>query len=330
MNAGDLLLRPGLLPLLALAPLLWWALRVLGRASDRRRGLLAGERPAAPGRRRGGSGLFAAGVLCAAAALLDPAFGGEAAALERRGADVVLALDVSRSMEARDVAPSRLEAARGEIGTLVRGAPGDRFGLVAFTGEARVLVPLTEDGPGLAAMADLADGLGFPTGGTDLGAALEEALRLLEAGGGGAGGAVILLTDGEDHGGRGRAAAERCRERGAAVHVLGIGTARGGKIPLAGEGGEAFLRDASGREVVTALDGESLRALAAAGGGVYAEGGRGGGAALDLHRRRILPRARAARAAGEGGGPERRFQWPLLLSLLLFTVDLCGFPARRS
>ena len=104
----------------------------------------------------------------------------------------------------------------------------------------------------LADLAEAADPLSVRRGGTDLGAALDAALGLLE-GQPGEPGAVLLLTDGEDRGGRGLRAARRLADRGIAVHAVGFGTARGSKIAVEGEGagGEAFLRDRAGGEVVS-------------------------------------------------------------------------------
>jgi len=321
------LLRPGLWPLLLAAPVAAAALVLLGRGRSRRRERVAGPRSgklvrggsAVP--RGTGTLLFALGVLCAAAALLEPLGDEKVEAVEERGVDLVVCLDVSRSMLARDVAPSRLESARRAVRELAARARGDRLALVAFAGEARLLVPLTRDGEGLAALADLAGPLSVARGGTDLGAALDTALAALEAGEGGAA-SVILLTDGEDLGGRGREAAARCRERGVVVHTVGFGSSRGGKIPVEGAGGERFLRDEGGREIVTALDPVSLRAVAEATGGTWREAGQGIAVVGDLHEEAVRTAGQKVLGRDERSRRERLFQWPLLGAILLWMGSL--------
>ena len=255
---------------------------------------------------------------------------------EPRGADIVLALDVSRSMEAREGGRSRLERARGEIASLSERAAGDRLALVLFAGEAKVAVPLTADGGGLARVAAEAEPSSVGRGGTDLGAALEAALGALgggrREGEGGDAAFVVLLTDGEDLEGRGLRAAEACGRAGVTVHGLGFGSPRGAKIPLGpgGPAGHGFRRDREGRDIVTSMDPSGLRALAAAAGGVFVAGGAAEGALPALYEQRILPAARARFAEGERRSRVPRFPWPLGGALLLWTVELCWFDPRRS
>ena len=204
--------------------------------------------------------------MLAVVAALQPLWGEGTASSSARGADVVVCLDVSRSMLARDVPPSRLAAAKREIRALARTRAGDRLALVLFAGEARLAAPLTSDVESFCEIVDLADPLSVGRGGTDLGAALEAALAALE-GAAGDHAAVILVTDGEDLGGRGLRAAEACKARNVAVHCVGFGSAGGAKIPVAGDGGTTFLRDRGGAEVVSALDPDGLRRIAEATGG---------------------------------------------------------------
>ena len=340
-GAAEFLLRPGLWPLLLAAPAAWAVFRVLDGGRERRRAEAAGPRgpgleAGAPRRAAAGRALFAAGLLLAAVALLEPVFGEGGSSPEPRGADIVLALDVSRSMEAREGGRSRLERARGEIASLSERAAGDRLALVLFAGEAKVAVPLTADGGGLARVAAEAEPSSVGRGGTDLGAALEAALGALgggrREGEGGDAAFVVLLTDGEDLEGRGLRAAEACGRAGVTVHGLGFGSPRGAKIPLGpgGPAGHGFRRDREGRDIVTSMDPSGLRALAAAAGGVFVDGGAAEGALPALYEQRILPAARARFAEGERRSRVPRFPWPLGGALLLWTVELCWFDPRRS
>ncbi len=279
--------------------------------------------PGAAARRRGPrTALWIAGLLLGAAALLEPAWGEDPSAREPGGADVVLCLDVSRSMLARDADPDRLGRAKREIAALAAAAKGDRLALVAFAGEARLLVPLTADLSTLAEIADGAGPLSVDRGGTDLGAALDAARAALDAGSGDRG-TIVVLTDGEDLGGRGLRAARTCGERGIAVHCMGFGSARGSKIAVEGKRGEEYQRDRAGREVVSALDPTTLRRMAGAAGGTYVEDSLAG-----LYRERILPESRRALARSDRRTKVPRFQWPLAAAFLLWILAWCPPPAR--
>ncbi len=347
----ELFLRPAAAPVLLLVPLAWVAWRRSDRSRARLLAGVLGPRARALAselslrRRRLGRALAVAGLALACVALLQPAWGEVAGEPPR--SDILVCLDVSRSMLARDSIPAsesgrprtRLESARAEIRALCERARGERLGLIAFAGEARLLVPFTADTEAFQELLELAEPESVERGGTDLGAALERALdvfetQALEKG------TVLLVTDGEDHELRGLRAAERCRERGLSVHCLGLGSALGSKIPLTAElateearaAGEAFLSDRSGRQVISAMDPASLRALAEAGAGTFVEAGAEARALVRLYEERILPAATRA-PAHVPGEPllrrENRFQWPLLAAFVLWILELCLTDRRR-
>jgi Ca-activated chloride channel homolog len=331
------LARPEALPLLLSVPVVWLALLAAERRRARRFEASLGPRlaalsperdPAAPRVRRA---LFCGGLLFALVALLEPLGGAAGTTLTPRGADVVLVLDVSRSMLARDATPTRLRAAQREIETLAKEARGDRLALVVFAGTARRLVPLTRD---LESFRALLEGVGpesVAQGGSDVEVALDAGLATLAPGGRDEAGesresrgrrddaAIVLLSDGEELQGSGLAAAQRCRAHDVVVHALGFGSREGSKIALAAEAGrEEFLRDREGRDVVSALDPAALARIAGATGGSFIDATSSGHALLDLVREKIDPRARAALAAADRSERADRFQWPLALALLLF------------
>jgi Ca-activated chloride channel family protein len=325
--------HPAWAPALLAAPLAALALLALDRLRARR--LAAALGPRAPalspevgeGRRALRRGLFALGLLLAILAALRPAFGAPVPEVAPRGADVVLCLDVSRSMLAQDVAPDRLSAAKREAKALAARAVGDRLALVLYAGEARPFVALTHDAAAFAELVDLADPLEVLRGGSDLGAALEVVEALL-ASGRSERATVVVLSDGEDRGGRAVDAARRLAARGVPVHAIGFGTALGGKVVVETEAGPAFLRDAAGNEVVTALDAAALARVAEAGGGTYADAGPSEGALVSLYERRVLPLERTWAAAEGLRRREDRYQWPLLAAFLLLLADL-GLGDRR-
>lgn len=334
MSVARLFLLPEALPLLLLPLLGWLALTLRDRARARRLARRVGPRAAAlacerSGRRRATRRfVFALGFFLALVAAVGPAFGGAAPDLEWRGVDVVVCLDVSRSMWAGDVSPNRLARAKQEIRKLADRAVGDRLGLVVFAGEARRAVPLTEDRATFTELAELADPYAVRRGGSDLGAALDAARDML-AGRTGEHGAVILLTDGEDLEGRARAAAARLGAEGLSVHCVGFGTRRGGKIALPGDDGETFLRDREGREVVSVLDSTTLRLIASATGGGYLDAASSAGPLVALYEDRILPLARTAFQA-EGRLRRRTRHRPFLAAALAcFLLVLATTDRRR-
>lgn len=318
--------QPWLLAGAAVAPLVWWFERHRDRQTANDRRAIVGPRAAAaaePRRRR----LLATAALAAVAiAAAGPRWGEPEAVAAAVGSDLIVCLDVSRSMLARDVAPDRLQAARAMTIALARRAQGDRLGLVVFAGAARLAVPLTADAEAYAQMVAAVDDLAVDRGGTDLAAALDAALAALL--GGARGGTVLLLTDGDDPVGRGQQAARRCAQQGVTVHCIGFGSARGSKIPVPGEGGgEHFLRDPQGRDVVTAMDRAALTALASAAGGEFALGDAGDATLVDLYARRIAVSVRAG--VGDEVRPPERFQLPLAAALLLWLGALAGGGRRR-
>ncbi|MHC4548755.1 MAG: VWA domain-containing protein [Planctomycetota bacterium] len=329
------LLSSDALPLLLLAPLAGLVLWVLDRARARRLARAVGPRASAlaadlsAGRRRRGRALFVTALLLAMLAMLQPVWGEAAREVEQRGVDILVCLDVSQSMLARDVRPSRLARAQREIRALAARAAGDRLGLVVFAGQARLAAPLTHDRDSFGDLVALADPLSVERGGTDLGAALATALEALR-GQTGEHEVVLLLTDGEDLAGNGLRVARTCKERRITVHCVGFGSARGAKIPVeTSEGGETFLRDRSGKEVVSTMDPAHLRRIAATTGGAFADAHARPNAVRELYEERIAPMARKTWLAEERRARENRFQWPLLAAFLLWILDLCLGARRR-
>ncbi|QDU85057.1 von Willebrand factor type A domain protein [Planctomycetes bacterium Pla163] len=343
MSVVEVFEHPVRLSALAFVPVAFVLLRWLDhRAAARRvrdfgRASLAFAPPR--GRSAAARAFALVGLAACVVAAADPRFGRPVVPIEERGIDLVLCLDVSRSMGAQDVRPHRLAAARSELETLVERAANDRIALVAFAGDARLVAAPTTDARSLLESLRALDTDDDLAGGTDLGAALEVAANVLASRRDGDDdaeaeasrpAAVVLVTDGEDHGGSGREVAERLAEREVAVHVIGVGSERGAKIPNAD--GTGFVRDRDGVEVVTALGRTSLESLVRAGAAgsslrfVESERGSAGralanGPLADLARADLGDRERRERPV--------RFQWFLgagLACLLLGRAH--GGPSR--
>jgi Ca-activated chloride channel family protein len=272
--------------------------------------------------------LGAACLACAALALGGPVLGHLERPVTRRGVDLVVCLDTSRSMLARDVRPTRLERAKREILGLFEAAPGDRFALLAFSGDTRQVAPLSDDRGALTELLARVSVEDNRLGGTDLGAALERALDLFD-GRTGASEAILLLTDGEDLNGQGLAVAARAAERGIRVYVVGIGTRQGGKIPTVGpDGVERFLVGPDGREVETRLEDSSLRTLAESTGGAYLSTEQSPTPLETLYSERVRELDRREAETGLERVPQDRYQWPLALAVLLGLCE-AGLRDRR-
>lgn len=199
----------------------------------------------------------------AVVALAGPAWRRRQSPAFRLPAAWVIVLDLSPSMSAKDVAPDRVTRARYAIEDILSGARDARVGLVVFAGEPHTVAPLTTDVATVRELMRPLDPSLMPESGHLLAPALDEAGRLLRASQG-VRGQVIVLTDGSLDPAEAMLAAERLRRQGATVDVVGIGTPQGAPEP---DGSGGFVKDASGRTVLTRLATDELRRIAAAGGG---------------------------------------------------------------
>lgn len=218
------------------------------------------------------SAAICVGLLAVSLALLRPQVGERAALAKRKGIDLVVAVDASRSMWARDVLPSRLDRAKLELAALIDKLQGDRVGLVAFAGEAFVQCPLTGDYGAAKLFLRAIDPGAMPSQGTALAAALETAGTMLSAADRGAKvKVVLLLTDGEDHVGDVMMSARKLESQGVKVFVLGIGSHQGTPVPILDDAGKiaGYVKDRSGQTVITRLEDRALRAIADVTGGRY-------------------------------------------------------------
>ncbi len=269
--------------------------------------------------------LVTAGALFLGLALLGPVRGFTLREVQRKGLDLVICLDTSRSMLVQDVKPDRLTRARREITGLLDQLKGDRAALLAFAGDVRDVAPLTHDRGTLAMFVDTLNPDENLRGGTDIGGVLEQALSLFD-GRTGAHEAIVLLTDGEDLEGHGLEVAQKARERGIRVYLVGMGTTQGGKIPDPPRG---FLKDEQGKEVVSALDGKSLQAIAELTGGAYLSVENSPFPLQEIYEKRIGRLEARELFAGKERIPHDRYQWPLVLGAACL-LGAAGLRERRT
>lgn len=212
-------------------------------------------------------------MLAAAAAVVaaaGPTWGTRDVPVIRTGADVIFILDISRSMDAGDVAPTRLAAARAAMETTLERTGGDRVGLVVFAGTAHLRFPLSTDPAAAAAVVrSIASGASVVEGGSHLAAALDLA-RVSFDDDSEAGRLAVLISDGEHRGAAPVPAAERLQAAGVSLLVVGVGTAEGATIPVPETAdGPAVLQDDNGNPIVTRLNETLLQDIARAGQGRY-------------------------------------------------------------
>ncbi len=247
--------------------------------------------------------------LCALA-LIGPVRGYTLRDVQRRGIDIVICIDTSRSMLVQDLKPDRLSRARREVIGLLDKLQGDRAALCAFAGDVRDVAPLSHDRETLKAFVNTLNPDDNMRGGTDIGAALTRALELFD-GRTGAHEAIIVLTDGEDLEGHGLEIAKQASARGIRIYVVGMATAVGGKIP---DGNRGFVKDEAGQEVVSRLGSESLTRIAEETGGAYLSAEASPIPLEELYEKRISRLEARELFAGKERIPHDRYQWPLVLA----------------
>lgn len=209
--------------------------------------------------------LIEAAVALMVVMIARPQMGSKISNDKRNGIETIIAIDISNSMLARDVAPSRLDKCKMMVENLVDNFTNDKIGLVVFAGDAYVQLPITSDYVSAKMFLQNIDPSLISTQGTDLARAINLAASSFTQQQG-VGRAIILITDGEDHEGGAEEAAKAARKKGINVFILGIGSAKGAPIPL---GGGDYMKDESGNVVITALNENMCRQVAQAGSGTY-------------------------------------------------------------
>ena len=208
-------------------------------------------------------------LACTIAALARPINGFREAGGLSTGRNLLIALDISRSMETQDVKPSRLEEARAAAYELIDSLPSDKIGLIVFSGDADLVVPLTYDHTALRDALEQVNRNWAGTGGTNFGLVLKRAMQDLKRSAPDGTNALVLLSDGEDTVGSSLDIAEEARKDKLLVITVGVGTAAGGPIPDP-KGQNGLWQDADGKHVISKLDADALRKFSEATGGDFA------------------------------------------------------------
>lgn len=197
--------------------------------------------------------------------LARPQMGAKISKEKRQGIETIIALDISNSMLAQDVEPSRLEKSKMLVENLVDHFYNDKIGLIVFAGDAFVQLPITSDYISAKMFLQNAEPSLIQQQGTDIGEAIRLAMHSFSQNDK-TGKAIVVITDGEDHEGDAEAMAKEAEKNGIHVFILGVGSKQGSPIPI-GEGD--YLKDNSGQVVMSALNEDMCKRVAEAGKGTY-------------------------------------------------------------
>ncbi|MCF8235040.1 MAG: VWA domain-containing protein [Bacteroidales bacterium] len=211
--------------------------------------------------------ILAFGLLVVGAA--NPQIGSKLEEIKRKGIDMIIAVDVSNSMKAEDIAPSRLERARQSISKLIDRLQGDRIGIIVFAGKAYMQLPITTDYAAAKMFVQSVNTETVPVQGTAIGEAIRVAAKSFEENDHSR--AIIVITDGENHEGDAVEQARLATEKEINVYTIGMGSPEGGPIPVFNKYNNriGFKKDRQGNTVITKLNEQMLQQIAAAGNGKF-------------------------------------------------------------
>ena len=329
-GSPDLLHALWALPLLAL--LLWMLVRARRRRLESIAAeglwpqLIPGWRPQ---RLRTQLLLWFAAISLLVFALARPQWGFHWDEVKRRGLDIMVVMDTSRSMLAEDIKPNRLQQAKWGVRDLVGKLKGDRIGLVAFAGSSFLQCPLTIDYAAfLLSLDDIYAGI-IPRGGTAIEQALRTALKGFESGTEGDR-AIVLVTDGDDHEGNPLELVEELKKQNVRVYAIGIGSREGDLIPDRENDGNAFFKDRQGRVVKSALKEDVLQQLAIATGGVYVRSAPGETGLEKVFDEGLANLKREESESKMVKLYEDRFGWLVAAALFLLVIEATLVPRRPA
>jgi len=213
--------------------------------------------------------LFSLAFACLIIGIANPQLGTKVEEGKRSGSDLMILLDVSNSMLAGDLAPSRLENAKRAISQLIDHLHNDRIGIIIFAGEAYVQLPITTDYAAAKLFLNNISTDIVPTQGTAIGAAITMGMKSFDQASG-TSKAMIIMTDGENHEDDAVAAATNAAAKDVIIHVVGLGSPEGAPVPIFENGNPVdFHKDEKNQTVVSKLNEDMCKEISAAGHGVY-------------------------------------------------------------
>ena len=262
------------------------------------------------------------GLSLALLSLAQPRWGYTFEDVKRKGLDLLIAVDTSRSMLSNDVQPNRLERVKLAAQDLISELQGDRVGLIAFAGRAFLQAPLTIDYEAVMEAVNDLDTKTIPEGGTNISSAI--ALASESFGKSAIGNrALIIFTDGEELSGDAMNAAKAAANAGVRIFSVGVGTPQGSLIPIASDDGEtAFVKDSAGQVVKSKLDEKRLREIAQATGGFYLHLENGPRTMQQIYNEGLAKMQAAEIDTRLSRRPIERYEWPLGAALLALALSI--------
>ena len=275
-------------------------------------------------------GLQLLGLALAIVTLAQPRWGYTFEDVKRKGLDLLIAVDTSRSMLSNDVQPNRLERVKLAAHDLINELQGDRVGLIAFAGRAFLQAPLTFDYDAAIESVNDLDTKTIPEGGTNISAAITLATQSFGKSAVG-NRALVIFTDGEELSGDAGKNAKAAADAGVRIFTIGVGTASGSLIPISGEDGEtSFVKDSAGQVVKSKLDEKRLGEVAQAAGGFYLHLENGPRTMQQLYTEGLAKMQAAEMDVRLSRRPIERYEWPLGAALVALALSiLIGERKRR-
>lgn len=265
-------------------------------------------------------------VLMLILVIAQPQFGTKLENVKKQGIEVIIALDVSNSMLAQDIQPSRLDKAKQLVSKLVDGMNDDKIGLVIFAGDAYTQLPITADYVSAKMFLSSINPQLVPRQGTAIGSAIDLSIKSFGTKSN-AGRAIIVITDGENHEDDAVGAAKLAAESGIVVHVVGMGNPDGAPIPVPGT--MSFWKDKDGNVVVSKLNEEMCKSIAAAGKGVYVRADNSNTADRVVSKE-LDKLAKSDIKTSVFSDYNEQFQSFAILALLLLLVDFFVFERKNK
>ncbi len=262
-------------------------------------------------------------------ALAKPRWGYVYEEVRRRGLDLLLAVDTSRSMLSNDVSPNRLERVKLATQDLINSLEGDRVGLIAFAGRAFLQAPLTIDYDAVVESINDLDTKTIPEGGTNISEAIALATQTFGKTATG-NRALVIFTDGEELSGDAMDAARKAADDGIRIFTIGVGTLQGSLIPIQLENGAEFVKDAKGQVVKSHLDEKRLREIATATQGIYLHLENGPQTMRQLISDGLSKMKAAEFDARPSRRPIERYQWPLGAAIVALIASLFINDRKRT
>jgi len=270
------------------------------------------------------------GLALAIVSLAQPRWGYTFEDVKRKGLDLLIAVDTSRSMLSNDVPPNRLDRVKLAIQDLIGQLQGDRVGLIAFAGRAFLQAPLTIDYDAVVEALNDLDTKTIPEGGTNISSAITLATQSFGKSAMG-NRALVIFTDGEELSGDAVKTAKEAADAGVRIFTVGVGTPQGSLIPVTSDDGQtSFVKDSAGQVVKSKLDDKRLREIAQATGGFYLHLENGPRSMQQIQNEGLAKMQAAEMDVRLSRRPIERYEWPLGAALLALALSILVAERKRA